>query len=640
MTSVKLSIKTGFVWWGTAVLLVAAIFRLFMLHDVPPGLAQDEVLNADIVQFIRGGYHALFFREGFGHEPLYHYFSVPFQVLLGDNVLSIRVPAVTLGLLLVALTLRWARREFGVGTAVLTGIGLAVSWWPIVFSRVGIRPILEPVLLLIFAWFWPKRPLLAGLFLGLSLYSYTGARVVFAIPLLLAIYYFLTQRRKSAESFKFAKAALLALGMSVMVALPLFLTLWADPTLQQRVDQLLGPLAALQNGDFQPILQTTMQTLGVFSFTGDPRWTYSLPGRPLFDWGTAVFFYAGLLIALWRWRQPRYAFALVWLTVGLIPSAVTPQAPSTVRLVGALPVVYLLPALAGTAVYEWATSRQETAVRPALWLLLLALVGFNSYRTVNEGFITWAQAETTRLNHYQTVLLDMARHWQSDPDGHLVVAEAFFEPIDRDSLIRNLGHNPQARWVQTGEGSAGAIVWPEGGNGRFYVPEFAALAPDLLEMAGIDRVPSFRSENVPSFAIYHLATSPPGLQPVEPIRFNNQITLMGYEILPPTEGEALVAYTLWRVEQALPSNLAAFMHLVDGAEQIIAQHDGFDAAPVTLHSGDIVLQRHELSVEISEATEPYDLFLGLYLRGTNERLRLDNGSEDRLWLTSLFFDER
>jgi 4-amino-4-deoxy-L-arabinose transferase-like glycosyltransferase len=163
------AVKRNFVWWGTAVLLIAAIFRLFMLHDVPPGLSQDEVLNADIVQFIRGGYHALFFREGYGHEPLYHYFSVPFQVLLGDNVLSIRLPAVTLGLLLVALALRWARREFGMRTAVLAGAGLAISWWPIVFSRVGIRPILEPVLLLLFAWFWPKRPWLAGLFLGLSL---------------------------------------------------------------------------------------------------------------------------------------------------------------------------------------------------------------------------------------------------------------------------------------------------------------------------------------------------------------------------------------------------------------------------------------------------------------------------------------
>ncbi|HFE65683.1 MAG TPA: hypothetical protein ENJ93_00350, partial [Chloroflexi bacterium] len=75
----------------TAVLLIAAIFRIISLQDVPPGLSQDEVLNADIVSFIRQGQPALFFREGFGHEPLYHYWSVPFQALLGDNFLSIRL---------------------------------------------------------------------------------------------------------------------------------------------------------------------------------------------------------------------------------------------------------------------------------------------------------------------------------------------------------------------------------------------------------------------------------------------------------------------------------------------------------------------------------------------------------------------
>jgi hypothetical protein len=641
--------KRKFVWWGTAVLLTAAIFRLFMLHDVPSGLSQDEVLNADIVQFIRGGYHALFFREGYGHEPLYHYFSVPFQVLLGDNVLSIRLPAVTLGLLLVALTLRWARREFGTGTAVLTGMGLAVSWWPIVFSRVGIRPILEPVMLVIFAWFWPKRPWLSGLFLGLSLYSYTGARVVFAIPALLALYLFLTQRHMQsliaeAKRRKQVRGALIVLTMALVVALPLFLTLWADPTLQQRVDQLAGPLEALLAGDPQPILQSVVDTVGVFSFTGDPRWTYGLPGRPLFDWGTAVFFYAGLLLVLWRWRQPRYAFVLIWLGVTLIPSAVTPQSPSTVRLVGALPLVYLLMGIGITAVYRAlstakAFANQQKFVRPLFVLLLLALLSVNVYRTINDGFIRWPQAEITRLKHYQTVLLDIARDWQDNPAENLVVAEAFFEPIDRDSLIRNLGSNPQARWVQTGDEVAGAVVLPVGGNGRFYVPEFAAPAPDLLRLAGIETSPSFRSAKEPSFAIYLLPAALPALQPVGPITFEGAISLMGYETSPPEPGEPLVIFTGWRVEKELPADLSAFVHLVDGADSILAQHDGFDAATTTLQRGDMVLQRHVLPVDEPLPVAEYMLYVGLYQRDTGRRLLSDEASVDRFMLTTVVIDE-
>ena len=187
------------VYWpllALLILLLAAAFRLVALGDVPPGLAQDEVLDADIALFIRGGEHALFFRHGYGHEPLYHYLAAPFAPLLGDNWLAIRLPSVYLGLLLVALTMRWARRDYGTVAAVVAGLGLAISWWPVIFSRIGIRPILAPLLLVTAVWFWPLRratvtqrglwsAALAGFWLGLSTYSYTAARVAPLIPALM-----------------------------------------------------------------------------------------------------------------------------------------------------------------------------------------------------------------------------------------------------------------------------------------------------------------------------------------------------------------------------------------------------------------------------------------------------------------------
>ena len=351
--------RLTFLWVATAALLVAAIFRLAALHDVPPGLSQDEVLDADIATFIRQGRHAIFFREGYGHEPLYHYWAAPFQALLGDNVLSVRLPAVYLGMLLVAATMRWARRDFGEVTAIATGVGLAISWWPIIFSRIGLRPILEPLLLVAAAWFWRRHPSLAGVFLGLSLYSYTGARVVFLIPVVLALLQLLARQPAPARRQQVREAAII-LAVTLLLYAPLYLTLRADPTLQQRVEQLAGPLDALRQGDAGPALQMTAATLGVFSFSGDPRWTYTLPGRPLFDPLTAILFYGGLLLAMARWRRPRYSLILAWLGVALLPSALTPQAPSTVRLVGAMPVVYLLPGLAVGWVWGKVKSEQLT----------------------------------------------------------------------------------------------------------------------------------------------------------------------------------------------------------------------------------------------------------------------------------------
>ena len=176
--------------------------RLWGLQRVPPGLARDEALNADIVEKIWAGEHALFFREGFGHEPLYHYVSAPFQKLIGDNFLAIRLPSLFLGVLLVALVWAWVRREWGEMPAFTTTLLLTLSWWGIIFSRVGLRPILMPVLLVLAAWHWHKRPTLAGVWLGLAIYSYTAARAIYLLPLIYLIYLWLWRKRLPAVQYK------------------------------------------------------------------------------------------------------------------------------------------------------------------------------------------------------------------------------------------------------------------------------------------------------------------------------------------------------------------------------------------------------------------------------------------------------
>jgi hypothetical protein len=627
------SSRNRFLVWATAVLLLAAVMRLVLLQDVPPGLSQDEVLNADVVSFIRQGYHAIFFREGYGHEPLYHYWSVPFQVLFGDNVLSIRLPAAYLGLLLVAVMMRWAKREYGLVAAVAAGIGLAISWWPIIFSRVGLRPIMEPSLLLIFAWFWPRRPWLAGLFLGLSVYTYTGARVLFLLPLLLFLYWLVAGRWVDVPQQKLFKwqvpqplaSSLIVLLVSLLIVLPLTLTLWADPTLQQRVQQLEGPLNALQQGDLQPILATALKTLGVFSFNGDPRWTYTLPGRPLFDPLTVLFFYGGLLLSILRFKRPAYAFALIWLVVGLIPSAVTPQAPSTVRLVGAMPVIYLMPALALAWLWRrfeegWKANKSRGRLMKRLLMILVGLLFLlNLMLTVRDGFMRWPQELETRLK-YQSVWQDVADELRNQPEEGLVLADSFYRPITVDSLRRNLGYPLQARWVQTGSEVAGAVVLPQEGGGRLIVPEFAAPDPFLMETAGIEPEPLFRSEQEPSYAVYALPEEPALPVMDQEITFEDVITLVGTNTLLAPDRGSLQLVTIWRVGDTLPMDLAAFVHLRDEEGELISQHDGFDAAPETLRSRDLVMQRHVFPFGEPLSEGAYSLHIGLYTRENGQRL--------------------
>lgn len=631
-----------FLRWATAVLLLAAFFRLYALQDVPPGLAQDEILDADIASFIRHGENAFFFREGYGHEPLYHYLAVPFAPLLGDNYLASRLPSVYLGMVLVALCLRWAKREFGGVTAVATGALLAVSWWPVVFSRLGIRPISEPVVLLLMAWCWPRRPWLAGFFLGLCFYTYTGARVLFLLPLLLlflslTIHYSLSTLHSQLSTIH-TSSFLKLFSASLFTYLPMGLTLWLDPTLQQRLEQLDGPLQALRQGNFQPIFASTAATLGVFSFTGDPRWTYTLPHRPLFGVVTAVLFYTGLFLALRHIRQPRFQFILAWLAITLIPSAITPDAPSTVRLVGAIPVVYLLPALAFAsllpllAAYLPAFSFRSVLYASSCTLLLLVVA-----RTWLDGFVRWPSQPDT-FQKYQTTLLEMAYKWREAPPlGPPVLADAYFEPIDADSFRRDVGVDPQARWVQTGAyGVAGAVVFPGGRNGRFYVPEYAPVPPDLLAVAGINPTPIYRNAHSPFFAIYQLPPAPNIPLLPTPITLENKITLLGYTIAP-LQNQEIQVFTYWRVEDTLPADLASFMHLLGPTENILAQYDGLDAAATTLQPGDTFVQKHTLLVPDDVPAETASLQVGFYLRNENRRLLrpLGDTPPDRIILALL-----
>ena len=92
-------------------------------------------------------------------------------------------------------------------------------------------------------------------------------------------------------------------------------------------------------------MDTTLGTLGMFTFAGDPEWLYNVEHRPVFDWITGLFFYLGVIICLVRLKRMESGFALVWLIVGIAPAFVSIPAASFSHTIAALPVVYMLAAV-------------------------------------------------------------------------------------------------------------------------------------------------------------------------------------------------------------------------------------------------------------------------------------------------------
>jgi hypothetical protein len=72
----------------------------------------------------------------------------------------------------------------------------------------------------------------------------------------------------------------------------------------------------------------------------------------------------------------------------------------------------------------------------------------------------------------------------------------------------------------------------------------------------------------------------------------------------------------------LPEDIAVFVHLYNEGGELVSQHDGFDAAPETLHEGDFVVQRHVLPLGGSLPDDAQTVHIGLYRRDDGQRFEV------------------
>jgi 4-amino-4-deoxy-L-arabinose transferase-like glycosyltransferase len=344
----------------TAVLLIAAALRFIgVVHQSPPGLAHDEVANWLISRLILSGEHAIYITRAYGHEAGFHYWQTLMVALIGDNPLALHVASAYMGVLGVAVTFALGRKLFG-GRVGLMAAGItAVLFWPVFYGRLALRAISLPVFSGLSAYFWwrawdfqrsgaaaQRKSIssfaLAGLFAGLSLHTYLAARAIPIFYGLFVVYLAIFHGRELRARWR---GMVLFGGVLTAVAAPLVWFLWANPGAEFRVAEVAAPLNALRTGDFGPVLQNALKIAGMFGLTGVPIWREGIPGQPVFGPLLALCFYGGVLLSFWRWRDARYAFVLLWAGTAVLPSVVTINAPSTIRIVNILPVLGLFPAL-------------------------------------------------------------------------------------------------------------------------------------------------------------------------------------------------------------------------------------------------------------------------------------------------------
>ena len=364
-----------FTWAELAALLIllaAAIFlRLWQLDTVPPGFQFDEAIDVKISLDIANGARPLYVAEGWGREGLFYYLAALVLQIVPFNPLAIRVTAVLWGLGLLIISYLLVRRWHTPLAAWLTVAWLTFTYWPLSTTRFGFRHMSLAFMMTLTAWVlwqgWGNSAMgngnaddrdrdgflqtkskhlwlhfaATGFCLGLTLYTYQPSRFMPFIFAAFAVYLFLFQRKLAWANGRLWLTTLLTFTLT---AVPLILALRQAGSLETAQRGFtIEPLTQLLAGNVQPILSNTWATFKAFTVAGDPLKSYNLPGRPIFvpAW-TGIFFYAGLLLALKRWRNPIYAFVLLWLGVALLPTIITISAPNFNRMAAAqLPVMFL-----------------------------------------------------------------------------------------------------------------------------------------------------------------------------------------------------------------------------------------------------------------------------------------------------------
>lgn len=621
-------------WLIVVILLVATFFRTYRFQAAPPGLQHDEIFKANFATYILKGEFPAFFDANGGEEALYPYLAALSIALLGENYFALRLVAVLSGIVSIAILYRLAKELFGPEVALLTAAGVAISFWHIFDSRVGLRPITLLLLeLACFYLFWQglRRGrvwfLASGLILGLAQYTYTSAPLVAATLLSFVLYLFIWHRGLLRSNLK---GIVLLFIVASAVFLPMGYHLQRSPLASTaRVRDLGDHLRLLFQGDPRPLLKDTLNVLGMFTLRGDPEWRYNLAGRPLFDPLTSLLFYGGLLISLVRFKKPEYAFLLLWLPLNLITSAVTRNSPSTLRAIGALGAIYTLPSIAIVAAWRWLAQRKgETAKRVAMGAIA-ALFLTTTIFTYRDYFLLWAQNPEVR-KIYRADLTEVARYLSRLEGGTICISAEFAADLDQQLLNYMLGEPRFIRWFN-GERS---LVFPASEEVTYIFPATGPLREEWKGdyFSGLPVADSVLDpQGEPAFQAYRLDSGDlAGFQKIQPhyplsANLDNKIEILGYDLAsPPRAGKPLQLVLYWRAlgREKGDVDYSFFLHLVDLRGYLWAQADSLGYPPSSWQEGDLVAEWFTLSIPPDTPPREYRLQVGLYDRATGKRVKM------------------
>jgi hypothetical protein len=660
------------------ILLAGGALRFYKVGELPPGLYRDEAYYGLDALRVLGGDFALYFAANNGREGLFIYALAAGVALLGRTPEALRATSAAIGLLTIAAAYFAGRQMFSPRVGLLGAAILAVNFWHLALSRVAFRAITLPAVLclavaLAFAALRAASPSrrarlagLAGFTFGLTLYTYTSAQLVLALLAVGGALTWLTVARSADDPVIWRRSALVfILGLALALApLGLWLTRHAELYFA-RAGQVSIFNPAISGGDPLGMLGTNLaKVAGMFFLQGDRIWRHNLALRPVFDGWLGPAFVLGLVACVRRpWTSCSASvadrigapFALLWLVVMLIPTALAEDAPHFLRAVGALPAACLLAAVGLEQGLAWLSRRG----------LLLGLAGLLRYRVSPPAFLATlvlliSAVNTTNDYFNDYVRRDLTRYWLEAHNVQLAqlinahtAGQSCCPALPATAIWlqdRLANDNPalrflaEERWTSVSDGEAGR---PPAAQPVLLIVDpnhsWAALRARLPTPATL-RVfegPLAQGDNdpAPRRAFIAIRAEPAAHAAQALADFEGGIALLAAEARPADAEGTRYAITLtWQTSQPIGEDLAVFVHWLRGGPQPIAQADGSPAGgylPMPAwRVGDQIVD--ERTVQLPDRARAGDVVrVGIYRREDNHRLRVRGTGDDSVMITNL-----
>lgn len=391
--------------------VAASLLRLNRLHKIAPGLKFDEGWNGIYALQVLQGEFALTFGD---KDGLGIYLIALATNFLGRTPLALRLPTALASICTVFVVFWLGRLLFGwdehgretrqrglVVGCIASGL-LTVSLGQTILGRTSYRgsflPLFLALCLALLWWGWTRRRwwaiMLAGACAGLLPYIYYPARIVPFLFLFFGTSFLLPFRsvtlKRMQSELPWAAAFTATAGL---VAAPILLHYIRHPDLffNERI-QMLFIFREYQGAPVLTLAKIltvhVWEILAKFSFRLLAGCCSPFEHAVTLNGWEALFFWLGVAIAVWQWnRRPAYRLLLLWVGLLFLPAFLA-DTKNTMRMVGAVPAIYLLVAVGVWETFHWSVSRKLVGAKTWASIFGIAISvaiviqGTSTYRAV------------------------------------------------------------------------------------------------------------------------------------------------------------------------------------------------------------------------------------------------------------------